>query len=222
MAEKINDRSGKSTVLYKTHVGPPVPEKCPECGSPLHIAGPMWNGPIHDPHFVDRILEHLYGDEDKYGTSTRMKGMLTVTKEVEDAFAFLCQRSYRSLIAYMTKELAVPFYFTPSRVASFFHCICPSLDEIASVDNAQLRGASFVQLTVIFFRSALLHAGHQVSRSHAVPGSLKTTAARRDLYDVYRSWVKKHPVKMEKIPPNSPARTLLQKEPKYVMISQPT
>jgi len=172
IAEKINYRSGKSTVLYKTHVGPPVPEKCPECGSPLHIAGPMWNGPIHDPHFVGRILEHLDDNEDKYGTSTRMKGMLTVTKE----------------------ELAVPFYFTPSRVASFFHSTCPSLDEIAS---------------------ALLHAGHQVSRSHAVPGSLKTTAARRDLHDVYRSWVKKHPVKMEKILPNSPARTLLQKESSF-------
>ncbi|KAH9043109.1 N2 N2-dimethylguanosine tRNA methyltransferase [Lactarius pseudohatsudake] len=170
MTERVNDRSGNATTLFKTHVGPPVPEKCPECGAPLHVAGPMWNGPIHDSPFIGGILEHLEGSEDKYGTSIRMKGMLTVAKE----------------------ELSTPFYFTPSRVASFFHCTCPSLDEIAS---------------------ALLHAGHQVSRSHAVPGSLKTTAARRDLHDVYRSWVKTHPVKMEKIPPNSPARTLLQKEP---------
>ncbi|KAH9001144.1 N2 N2-dimethylguanosine tRNA methyltransferase [Lactarius akahatsu] len=170
MTERVNDRSGNTTTLFKTHVGPPVSEKCPECGAPLHVAGPMWNGPIHDPQFIGGILEHLESSEDKYGTSTRMKGMLTVAKE----------------------ELSAPFYFTPSRVASFFHCTCPSLDEIAS---------------------ALLHAGHQVSRSHAVPGSLKTTAARRDLHDVYRSWVKTHPVKMEKIPPNSPARTLLQKEP---------
>ncbi|KAH9050649.1 N2 N2-dimethylguanosine tRNA methyltransferase [Lactarius hengduanensis] len=170
MTERVNDRSGNATTLFKTHVGPPVSEKCPECGAPLHVAGPMWNGPIHDSQFIGGILEHLEGSEDKYGTSIRMKGMLTVAKE----------------------ELSTPFYFTPSRVASFFHCTCPSLDEIAS---------------------ALLHAGHQVSRSHAVPGSLKTTAARRDLHDVYRSWVKTHPVKMEKIPPNSPARTLLQKEP---------
>ncbi|KAH9079545.1 N2 N2-dimethylguanosine tRNA methyltransferase [Lactarius deliciosus] len=170
MTERVNDRSGNTTTLFKTHVGPPVSEKCHECGAPLHVAGPMWNGPIHDSQFIGRILEHLEGSEDKYGTSARMKGMLTVAKE----------------------ELSAPFYFTPSRVASFFHCTCPSLDEIAS---------------------ALLHAGHQVSRSHAVPGSLKTTAARRDLHDVYRSWVKTHPVKMEKIPPNSPTRTLLQKEP---------
>ncbi|KAI9509622.1 N2 N2-dimethylguanosine tRNA methyltransferase [Russula earlei] len=172
MTEKVNDRGGKANILFKTHVGPPVPEKCPECGSPLHIAGPMWNGRIHDPQFVGRVLEHLECSEDNYGTSARMKGMLTVAKE----------------------ELAVPFYFTPSRVASFFHCTCPSLDEIAS---------------------ALLHAGHQVSRSHAAPGSLKTTATRRDLHDVYRCWVKTHPVKVEKIPPNSPARVLLQKEPSF-------
>ncbi|KAH9180678.1 N2 N2-dimethylguanosine tRNA methyltransferase [Lactarius sanguifluus] len=170
MTERVNDRSGNATTLFKTHDGPPVSEKCPECGAPLHVAGPMWNGPIHDSQFIGGILEHLESSEDKYGTSARMKGMLTVAKE----------------------ELSAPFYFTPSRVAGFFHCTCPSLDEIAS---------------------ALLHAGHQVSRSHAAPGSLKTTATRRDLHDVYRSWVKTHPVKMEKIPPNSPARTLLQKEP---------
>ncbi|KAH9981173.1 tRNA methyltransferase [Lactifluus volemus] len=172
MTEKVNDRSGNTNILFKTHAGPPVSEKCPECGSSLHIAGPMWNGPIHDSQFVGEILEHLECNEEKYGTSTRMKGMLTVAKE----------------------ELGAPFYFTPSRVASFFHCTCPSLDEVSS---------------------ALLHAGHQVSRSHAAPGSLKTTAPRRDLHDVYRTWVKTHPVKIEKVPPNSPVRVLLQKEPSF-------
>ena len=82
MTERVNDHSGNTTILYKTHVGPTVSEKCPECRSPLHIAGPMWNGPIHDSQFVGRILEHLAGNEDKYGTATRMKGMLTVAKEV--------------------------------------------------------------------------------------------------------------------------------------------
>jgi len=42
----------------------------------------MWNGQIHDAQFVGRILEHLEDNEDKYGTFTRMKGMLTVAKEV--------------------------------------------------------------------------------------------------------------------------------------------
>jgi tRNA (guanine26-N2/guanine27-N2)-dimethyltransferase len=97
MTERVNDRSGNTTVLFKTHVGPPVSEKCPECGSSLHIAGPMWNGPIHDSQFVGEILEHLEGNEDKYGTSTRMKGMLTVAKEVGhfDTFHDTCPAVYR-------------------------------------------------------------------------------------------------------------------------------
>jgi tRNA (guanine26-N2/guanine27-N2)-dimethyltransferase len=48
----------------------------------------MWNGQIHDPQFVGQILEHLEGNEDKYGTSTRMKGMLTVAKEVTALLRF--------------------------------------------------------------------------------------------------------------------------------------
>lgn len=133
MTEKVNDRSGNTNVLFKTHVGPPVPEKCPECGSPLHVAGPMWNGRIHDPQFVGRILEHLEENEDKYGTSTRMRGMLSVAKEVRTVFTLfkkkgMCVTAHRDI-----QELSVPFYFTPSRVASFFHCNCPSLDKVASV-----------------------------------------------------------------------------------------
>ena len=135
MTEKVNDRSGNTNVLFKTHVGPPVPEKCPECGSPLHVAGPMWNGRIHDPQFVGRILEHLEENEDKYGTSTRMRGMLSVAKEVgtlSSPFFFLFMECASPLIRDI-QELSVPFYFTPSRVASFFHCTCPSLDKVASV-----------------------------------------------------------------------------------------
>ena len=45
---------------------------------------PMWNGPIHDKEFVSQVLEHVESNESKYGTSTRMKGMLTVAKEVND------------------------------------------------------------------------------------------------------------------------------------------
>ncbi|KAA1471128.1 N2 N2-dimethylguanosine tRNA methyltransferase [Dentipellis sp. KUC8613] len=169
--EKVNERNGNVNHIFKTQTGPTVSEKCPECDSALHVAGPMWSGKIHDHDFIAKMLEHIEPNEAKYGTATRMKGMLTVAKE----------------------ELDVPFYFTPSRVSSFFHCTCPPLDDVAS---------------------ALLNAGHQVSRSHACPGSLKSSASRADLHDVFRTWVKSHPVKMDKISENSPSRKLLEKEPK--------
>lgn len=133
----------------------------------------MWSGSIHDPVFISKVLEHVEGNEDKYGTSTRMKGMLTVAKE----------------------ELDVPFYFTPAKIAGSFHCICPNLDEVAS---------------------ALLHAGHEISRSHACAGSLKTTASRVDIHDIFRSWIKTHPVRMDKVSPTSPTFQLLSKEARCV------
>ncbi|KAG2368617.1 tRNA methyltransferase [Suillus spraguei] len=169
LVEKAHERTGNVNTLFKTQAGPPVPQKCTECGSALHVAGPMWSGPLHNNGFVSKVLEHLESNQDKYGTAVRMKGMLTVANE----------------------ELHVPFYFTPSRIAGFFHSICPPLDDVAS---------------------ALLNAGHIVSRSHALPGSLKTSATREDVHDVFRSWVKKHPVRMDKVSGTSLARQLLAKE----------
>jgi len=131
----------------------------------------MWSGPIHDIDFVTEVLNHLENNQGKYGTSLRRKGMLTVAKE----------------------EIDSAFYFTPSRIAGFFHCISPSLDDTAS---------------------ALLHAGHKVSRSHALPGSLKTSATRSDVHDIFRSWIKTHPVRMDKISDTSPTHQLLAKEPR--------
>ncbi|KAI0647130.1 N2,N2-dimethylguanosine tRNA methyltransferase [Trametes meyenii] len=170
VTEQVSGK-GNLNLHFKVQQGPTVPERCPECHSALHVAGPMWSGPIHDKEFVSNVLGHVEADEDKYGTSSRMKGMLTVAKE----------------------ELDTPFYFTPSRIASHFHCVCPSLDETAS---------------------ALLHAGHKISRSHACAGSLKTSATYADIHDIFRSWVKTHPVRMDKVSENSPTRQLLSKEAK--------
>ncbi|TCD71872.1 RNA methyltransferase tRNA(m5U54)methyltransferase [Steccherinum ochraceum] len=162
--------NGNVNINVKTAVGPTVTSgKCPECTGNLRVAGPMWSGPLHDPDYVSQVLQHVEENKDKYGTSTRMIGMLTMAKE----------------------EINYPFYFTPSQVAGNFHCIAPSLADVAS---------------------ALLNAGHNVSRSHACAGSLKTDAPRRDLHDVYRTWIKTHPVKMTKIAEGTPAHTLITTE----------
>lgn len=46
----------------------------------------MWNGPIHDTEFASKVLDHVEASADKYGTAVRMKGMLTVAKEVSGTF----------------------------------------------------------------------------------------------------------------------------------------
>ncbi len=42
----------------------------------------MWLGPLHDPDFVGRVQESVERDRGLYGTAPRMKGMLTLAKEV--------------------------------------------------------------------------------------------------------------------------------------------
>ncbi|KAK7014835.1 guanine(26)-N(2)-dimethyltransferase [Favolaschia claudopus] len=164
--------NGSINYNFKLSGGPSVPDRCTECNSILHMAGPMWSAPIHSPDFVAKVLNHLENNESNYGTATRMKGMLTVAKE----------------------ELPdCPFYFTPSKVSKLFHCVTPSFENMGS---------------------ALLNGGYNISRSHASAGSIKTNATNADIFDIYRSWVKTHPVKMENISPTSPAHTMLSKEPK--------
>ncbi|KAL5489901.1 TRM1 [Sanghuangporus weigelae] len=172
IVEKVSEKNGKVNLLFRQRAGPPVGDKCPECDSTLHVAGPMWSGPIHDPSFVEKVLSHVETSPGDYGTSTRMKGMLTVAKE----------------------ELDTSFYFTPSRMAGLFHSVSPSLEEMSN---------------------GLLNAGFSISRSHALPGSLKTTATRQDVHDVFRGWVKAHPVKPESIPENSPSSHLHSKPPRF-------
>ncbi|KAG8934062.1 RNA methyltransferase tRNA(m5U54)methyltransferase [Tulasnella sp. 418] len=55
---------------------------CSECGSNMHLAGPMWSGPLHDRPFVAKVLEHVKNSPDNYKFSTRMEGMLTLAHEV--------------------------------------------------------------------------------------------------------------------------------------------
>ena len=87
----------------------------------------MWSGQLHNSNFVGKVLEHLESSKDRYGTAARMKGMLTIAQEVRTiSLSF-------TLVAYTRQELQTPFYFTPSRVSSHFHCTTPSLDVMASV-----------------------------------------------------------------------------------------
>ncbi|KAF6765234.1 guanine-N2--methyltransferase [Ephemerocybe angulata] len=105
VVEKKHEKSGHTNYLYKTQTNV-TPEKCEECEGNLHVAGPMWNGPLHDPEYIGKVLEHLESNVDHYGTATRMKGMLT--------------------------ELDTLFYFVPGKVSGHFHCQTPALEEVAS------------------------------------------------------------------------------------------
>ncbi|ORY73655.1 S-adenosyl-L-methionine-dependent methyltransferase, partial [Leucosporidium creatinivorum] len=179
--EKVSAKSGATNLTYHIPAGPPAGvsgDRCGECGGKLHIGGPMWSAPIHNKEFVGEMLEHVQAHASEFGTSSRIEGMLTIAKQ----------------------ELEAPLYFSPTRVASFFHCTSPPLNVVAS---------------------ALLNGGFQVSRSHAFPGSLKTTAPRTFVHDIMREWIKAHPIKMENIKEGSPARKLLSIEQTHTVDLSP-
>ena len=61
--------------------GPPVGPRCEHCGHSHHMGGPMWSGPLHNVEFVERVIRAVQRESQKFGTSERIIGMLSVIKE---------------------------------------------------------------------------------------------------------------------------------------------
>ncbi|XP_017261410.1 tRNA (guanine(26)-N(2))-dimethyltransferase [Kryptolebias marmoratus] len=106
---------------------------------------------------------------------------------------FGTSKRIEGMLSMVTEELEdVPLYYTVDNLSSTVHCNTPSL---------------------LQFRSALLHAGHRVSLSHACKNGIKTDAPPGTIWDVMRCWEKSNPVKREKLSPTSPAFKILSTEP---------
>ncbi|CAD7080147.1 unnamed protein product [Hermetia illucens] len=78
-----------------------------------------------------------------------------------------------------------------------------SLDKLCSVLRLEI-------IPVLKFRSALLHAGYEVSYSHACKNSIKTNAPPEVLWDILRCWSKRHPVKPERLVDGSATKAILE------------
>ncbi|GAB5592984.1 RNA methyltransferase tRNA(m5U54)methyltransferase [Umbelopsis nana] len=85
---------------YSSGTGPVVNNHCENCDQIHRIGGPTWIAPIHNKDFVTKMLDHVKANEEKFGTSERMKGMLTVINE----------------------ELDDPFYWTLGNLCGTLHC----------------------------------------------------------------------------------------------------
>ncbi|KAL7421561.1 RNA methyltransferase tRNA(m5U54)methyltransferase [Cryptotrichosporon argae] len=108
-------RAGKVNTTYRMAQGPMASARCQECGSPQHVGGPMWMGPLHDRAFVKRVLDGTAADKEHYGTYARMNGMLTMAHE----------------------ELEAPFYFTSNNVHGFARASAvPTKQVISALLNA--------------------------------------------------------------------------------------
>ncbi|TIA78174.1 hypothetical protein E3P98_03947 [Wallemia ichthyophaga] len=99
----------------------------------------------------------------------------------------------KGMVSTAHDELDEPFYFTTDSVASAMKLTAPSMVTVGS---------------------GLVNAGYAVSRSHALPGSIKTDAPVSAVHDMMRKWMLSHPVKLENVKEGSPTRHLLTKEPR--------
>lgn len=106
---------------------------------------------------------------------------------------FGTSKRIEGMLSMVTEELEdVPLYYSVDSLSSTIHCNTPPLLQL---------------------RSALLHAGHRVSLSHACKNALKTDAPPAAIWDIMRCWEKANPVKREKLSETSPAFKILSSEP---------
>lgn len=182
---QTKEREDKSGGKFHTHSlaqGPSATPFCDHCGFKTHLAGPMWGGPLHNPHFITKILNMLPNlDNEVYATIPRIQGMLTLalneTLFQESPQLSPSEPSEASPIISLDPALREPhpFFFNPSILARTLHCTVPS--------DAALRGA--------------LHGlGYRTTRSHTEPGSIRTDAPWSVIWEIMREWVRqKHPIK---------------------------
>ena len=180
---KKEAKNGDPFYTFTQAVAPQANTYCEHCGFKTHQAGPMWGGPLHNQHFIQRILDMLPTlDKPVYGTIPRIEGMLsTALDETLDEVPPTTPKG-----ASTDKERPVPptdpatrsrypFFFLPSALSKVIHCVSPS--------DAAVRGA-------------LIHLGYLTTRSHTKAGSICTNAPWNVIWEVMREWARqKSPVK---------------------------
>jgi tRNA (guanine26-N2/guanine27-N2)-dimethyltransferase len=194
-------QEGRNGAFYKhgPAQGPATAPLCEHCGFKLHLCGPMWGGPLHNPEFVKRMLGTVEAlDASVYGTLARAEGMLaTALEETElyhftDAIADADDDAGRSTEPPAQKHpekdggaTDEPAFFAPLPPqlldAHPFYLHASALAKVVRVT-----APSHVQLT-----SALRSRGYRCTRSHCRAGGVKTDAPWSAVWEVMRAWAVK-------------------------------
>ncbi|KIW66354.1 N2,N2-dimethylguanosine tRNA methyltransferase [Phialophora macrospora] len=179
-------------------------QNCEHCNSRMHLCGPMWAGPLHNPRFVQKMLEKLPSlDRKVYGTIDRLEGMLTLALE-EDLSLVASSNGDASpkgakdgsttdprIIPRLVtnKPDPAPFFFMPTYLSKIIHCATPSEDAV---------------------RGALLGLGYRVSRSHCKAGSIKTNAPWGVIWEIIREFMRtKKPIREGAVKQGTPGWNIL-------------
>ena len=217
-AKGKENKNGETIYKHSPAVGPTANMLCEHCGFKAHVAGPMWGGPLHNTHFIERILETLPSlDKKVYGTIPRIEGMLTIAlDEALDVRAQPGKADYKArtntdptgsapkdedgnnpiAASVPDKSNGAPTQrpvppLDPATRAHFpFFIVPPSLSRIIHCETPSDPA----------LRGALLGLGYRTSRSHTKPGSIVTDAPWAVIWEIMREWVRqKSPVKADAI-----------------------
>lgn len=167
----------------------------------------MYGGPLHNPAFIQTILNYLPDlDKKVYATTSRIEGMLSTAleetlldDEVEEGFSEkdgdakpTAQAPRPIPRADASKIDAYPFFFFPSALSKVLHTPAPG--------EALIKGA-------------LRRAGYRATRSHCKPGTIKTDAPWSFIWEMMREWVRqKAPVKKGLIKEGTPGWKIMGEE----------
>ncbi|KIW19808.1 N2,N2-dimethylguanosine tRNA methyltransferase [Exophiala spinifera] len=185
-------RNGESSYKFSLAQAPTAPPNCEHCGSKTHLCGPMWAGPLHNPYFVQKMLDKLPSlDGEVYGTTDRLEGMLTLALEEDLTLQQAAAETEPPATATTTDALsspssadpnskiisrlppqvidAAPFFVIPTNLAKVMHSTTPS--------ESMVRGA-------------IISTGYRVTRSHCKPGSIKTNAPWSVLWEIMREFTR--------------------------------
>lgn len=197
---KKEAKNGDTIYTFTQALAPSADALCEHCGFKTHLAGPMWAGHLHNPHFIRCMLDMLPTlDKSTYGTIPRIEGMLTIAlnESIDDT------PSQTSKSVSLSADRPIPptdpairshhpFFFLPTALARVLHCVSPS--------DAAVRGA-------------LLHLGYRTARSHTKAGSICTDAPWSVIWEMMREWVRqKSPVKEGAVKERTAGWGIMQKD----------
>jgi len=180
-------KNGEKFYKHGFAQAPSTDRFCDHCGTKTHLGGPMWAGPLHNPVFVQKILSRLPDlDKTVYGTTERIKGMLTVAMEEENfdppaatnadhqkPASKQPNETTTPVVSRLETQLISPspLFFLPTYLAKVLSIPTPAEDPL---------------------RGAFLGLGYTCTRSHCKPGSFKTNAPWKVIWEVMREWARQN------------------------------
>jgi tRNA (guanine26-N2/guanine27-N2)-dimethyltransferase len=170
---------GKMMTKVSPVQAPSSNTRCEHCNGKMHLAGPMWGGPIHNPSFIRRILDTLPTlDGEVYGTLPRLKGMLTTALEETELypsndFEMKKDESIDEAPRFARMPAGMldhhPFFVNPSDLGRILHTRAPAANEL---------------------KGALRHLGYRAERTHCYAGAVKTDAPWSVVWDIMKEYIR--------------------------------